>query len=211
MKLVLLAAALGCVGTTFAYGQSDEIRGQLAAVVGTLSVQATPQMSDGALTGCLLTFEAMQQDYTYLKGNFVRVSGSVGFMGSDGVVGLVVKVVAMELDPTLPRLGGAMLEPTRAYLVASDLSTNYASLVQAHPGENGGIFAIYQLDPGTATILEGMVTNNITVAFSLGDGSMDIQMPIEIDVIDVLQDGTRTRSSNTTTNFTSCVELLFSQ
>ncbi len=44
--LILVSALLSCAGTSFAYGQSDEIRGQLAAVVGTFSVQAAPQIVD---------------------------------------------------------------------------------------------------------------------------------------------------------------------
>jgi hypothetical protein len=204
-----LATILLAVWPTTASAQTNAVLQQLQSLQGTLSVQHAPQMGDGALNGCSLIYEFMQQDRIYLQGNFVRVSGSVSLMSANGAVALTLKVVASELDPSVPDLFVRHLPPSRAYLVNADLSTNFDSLVSSYPSDTeGGIFAVYNLEPGINAIFEAMETGTVTVAFALQEGSMDIQMPIEIAVADVNADGSRVRDDGTMLQFLNCAQTL---
>ena len=204
-----LVWALGC--STGAMAQGDMLRQGLAELQGTLSVSSSPQMSEGKLTGCTLVFEVLQQDFVYLQGNFVRVSGNVGFMEGQGNIAAIVKVVAMEIDPDLADLGKRLLPPDRAYIVAGNLSTNFGSLVSSSPSDTpGALFSIYQLEPSIDMILEALSLGTITIAFSIEGGNSDIRMPIELNVVDVDAQGNRTRSADATVAFMSCTEALFS-
>jgi hypothetical protein len=192
-----------------ASAQTDPVLQQLQTVQGTLSVHHAPQMADGSLIGCSLIYEFLAQDWVYLQGNFVRASGNVSLMSADGAVALTVKVVAAELDPNVPDLFVRHLAPSRAYLVNADLSTNYQSLISSYPSDTeGGIFALYNLEPGISAIFEAMDTGIVTVAFALEGGSMDIQMPIEIGVADVKGDGSRVLNDGTILQFLNCAQTL---
>jgi hypothetical protein len=205
---------LGCIvglalcGPASADALSDSMRQELIALEGTMSVKAQPEMAGGELIGCTLTFEAVQQDFKYLEGNFIKVSGTVGFMLAKGRPGVIVKVVAAELDPTLPNLGGKALPVSRAYLVGKDLSTNFGSLLASQEGINMGRFAVYNMDPGMTMIVSGVAENKITVAFAIGDGGIDIQMPIQIDVADIDRQANRKLDPNIGTNFYDCTSSL---
>jgi hypothetical protein len=208
--LRLLAPLSVLVGTaTGANAQVDLVRQHLAAMSGTLSVEAAPQMADGQLSGCALVFEHLQQDRAYLNGNFIRSSGSLGVMAFDGRVGLMLKLVTGELDPAVPDLFVGPLLPDRAYLVGSGFSSNLSSLVSSAPSDAPGSFiAIYPLDPAFETILEALQTRVLTVAFALQGGSLDVQLQIELDVVEVTDDGQRIRTNETTANFATCLRVL---
>lgn len=204
-----ILALLCSLATSAAHAQTEVVTEQLQLIQGTLSVQHAPQMADGRLTGCSLLYEVLQQDRVYLQGNFVRVSGNVGLMEGEGRLAVVVKVVAVELDSALPDLIARVLPPDRAYLVSSDLSTNFDSLVASYPSDTpGGFFAIFQLEPGINAMFEAMDTGIVTVAFALEGGSMDIQMPIQLNVVGVNQDGSRVRSDAALLQFFRCAQSL---
>lgn len=203
-----LTIALALPSSIVVAGEAqDVVQTELLKVAGTMDVAVQPQMSKGQLTGCVLTFDALQQDWVYLHGKFVKVSGSFGFMTSGGKTATVLKVVAAELDPEKTNLGGNLLAPTRSYLVGSDLSTNFSSLVAANRTDNEGLFSVFQMDPGAKIIADGLAANSVTIAFGL-DGNSDIQVPVELDVVDVAADGTRKRSPQIVLRFIDCITKL---
>lgn len=209
MRYTTALGFLLALAPSMAGAQESLVLQQLVTIQGTLSVQSAPQMADGKLTGCSLVYEVLQQDFVYLNGNFVRVSGNVSLLASGQNVALIVKVVAMEVDPAVTDLVVGPLPPSRAYLIDSSLNGNLDSLVTASASDApGSIFAIYNLEPGINSIFEAIDTGKLTVAFALDGGSMDIQMPIEIDVVEVAQDGSRVRSPNTMLSFLDCAQRL---
>lgn len=181
---------------------------ELKLIEGTMDVQSQPQMGNGKLEGCALTFEALQQDYKYLDGNFVKVSGTLGMMTANGNLGIVVKVVAAELDPTITDLGRRELPVSRAYLLGQNLDTNFESLVSSTETDHHGRFAIYKFDPGLTMLVQGASVNKITVGFALGDGGADIQLPLQLDVADINQQGQRRLDPSITMDFLDCTQKL---
>ena len=78
-------------GVAIADEAQDVVQAELLRVVGTMDVAAQPQMSKGQLTGCILTFDALQQDWVYLHGKFIKISGSFGLMASGEKTATVLK------------------------------------------------------------------------------------------------------------------------
>ncbi|RYY22692.1 MAG: hypothetical protein EOP62_22560 [Sphingomonadales bacterium] len=191
-----------------AHAQVDAVTQMLDKISGTMSVYAAPEMADGKLSGCSLVFEAMQRDYKYLSGNFVKVTGTIGFLAAGKNVATVLKVIAGEIDPALEDLFAGSLKVSRAYLVGGDLRTNFDSLINAAPTDNDGLFSIFQIDPSMDMILQGALAGTITFAFALGDGSSDIQTTLELNVVDVDEVGTRKRSADTQDTFLNCTQQL---
>jgi hypothetical protein len=200
-------AILLSVGTAAGDPLTDAIRAQLITIAGTLSVNADTQFADGVLVGCTFTFEALQQDWVYLNGDFIRVSGSFGFMGAEGKTATVVKVTASSITPAVPDLQVRPLSPGRGYLLGDDFSTNYDSLVNSMLSDNGGRFSVFQMSPGAEMITQALYANKLTVAIGL-DGASDIQVPVELDVLDVAADGQRHRSSEPVMDFIDCTTTL---
>ncbi|RYE46268.1 MAG: hypothetical protein EOP24_16640 [Hyphomicrobiales bacterium] len=206
VRNVLAALVLGCASATPAAAQGDAVEEMLARISGTMSVMSVPTMAEGKLGGCSLQFETLQPDYKYLAGNYVKTSGTVGLLESQGGVAVVVKVVAAELMPA--DLATRYLDVSRAYLVAPDFRTNFDSLVASQPSDNGGRFSVYGIEPSVMMLIDGVMSNRVSVAFGIGDGSSDIQSDIEIDVVDVSQDGQKSRSPDTATAFLACIKAL---
>lgn len=180
---------------------------------GTISVFSQPMMSEGKLVACQLVFDSFVRDWTYRQGDFLKVSGSIGFMKADyqGIptLGATLKVIVNEIDLTTDLPTFTPSAPTRAYLAGPDYSTNLESLTAADPGEDpGSLFSVFQSMPSLELVVDAMQSNEITVAFNSRDGKSDLQTKIEIDVTDVDQNGKRTRSPQTGVDFMGCMTSL---
>lgn len=176
---------------------------------GTLDVASMPVMSNGKLTGCQLTFNAIIRDYTYRQGAFLGVSGGVGLMNTQQKLGATVKIVTTSLDQS-GKL--APSPPSRAYLIGANYATNLDSLVIAAASDQpGGLFSIYQVEPTIGILLDALKSKKLVFAFNQNGGGTDIQLPIELDIASTDTNGVQVRSDKTTQDFAACVLTLMKE
>jgi len=111
-------------------------------MVGTTEVDARPVMTNGKLTGCTLTFDAVARDDIYRKGKPIKVSGSFGILTANDKAAVTLKVVVNEMSQGQNySIVFTPFAPKRAYLVGSDYSHNYGALVNSAPSDaDGGLF-----------------------------------------------------------------------
>jgi hypothetical protein len=192
-----------------AASQYGDIRSVIEALAGTFSVAATPMIASGQLIGCTVVFEHLQREDLYLGGNFVKVSGSMGIMGSGDQIGFVMKAIANEFDPET--MGSASVDLARVYLVAPGYRTNFDSLVGSYPSDvPGGVFSVFHFDPGLTMMLEAFAAGTATIAIGPESGSSDIQINLDLGVEATDNNGSRIRSSKAMTDFLDCTERLIS-
>lgn len=205
-----LVSLLSC-STALAQVNEDElIEAMMTKIAGTQRVYTQPYMTDGKLAGCQLIFEALIRDFTYRQGQFIKVDGNVGLMGSGGNVAAVLKVVVNEITP--PSITFKPSPPSRAYLIDSNFSTNFGSLVDAYESDTpGSLFSVFQLSPTTEMIMAALESRKLTVAFNNKGGTSDIQLPLELDVVETDNNGGRTRSDEAVKGFAQCALLLMQQ
>lgn len=198
-------AALGMfVATTAA--ANPALESLLLSMNGTLSVTSQPLMSEGRLAGCTLVFDAIQQDWTYRSGAFLKVTGNIGVVSAGDRIGTNLKVVVHEIDASGNELLFKPSPPSRAYLIDRMFVTNLDSLVKATESDTpGALFSIFQLSPTLDMVLAAVEQNGITVAFNSRNGATDIQLPLELDVVDVSEAGERKRSGEHKAQFLGCV------
>jgi hypothetical protein len=210
-------STIAAVGLVFLMVASLSARAQTKAIVeqwlstmaGTLNIVAAPYMSEGQLTGCSLIFGAIQQDWTYRQEAYIKVSGNVSLMIVKGKLASTLKVTVVEIDPSMPSLGLNPSPPSRAYLVAPNFGTNLASLVARYPSDTpGALFSVFQLSPTFEMVLDGLKNNRLTIAFNRNDGVSDIQLPLEMDFVEVDNSGNRVRSERMKLEFIECARAL---
>ncbi|MBY3186671.1 hypothetical protein HFO24_34335 [Rhizobium laguerreae] len=174
---------------------------------GTLDVANTPVMTNGKLTGCQLTFDAVIRDYTYRQGAFIAVSGGVGLMNTQQTIGTTVKIVVTTLDPSGRPVPSP---PSRAYLIGANYATTLDSLVAASASDQpGGLFSVFQAEPTMGIVLDGLKTKRLVFAFNQNNSGTDIQLPIELDVVNTAANGAQVRSDNMIEGYATCVQTLF--
>lgn len=187
-------------------GASPELTEALITLEGTISVESAPSFSKGKLRGCTLLYDTIVRDWTYRQGQFLKVSGSVGFMATGQNQGAVLKVVVHEIAISGSEPSYTPSPPSRAYLVDRDFSTNLDTLVQAAESETpGALFSIFQLEPSFGMVVTALKANELGIAFNSGSGDTDVQMKIDLDVIDVADDGRRIRSETQKADFIQCI------
>lgn len=166
-------------------------------------------MSDGALVGCTLVFTALTQDWTYRQGAFLRVDGNVGIMTLNQKIGASLKVVVNEMDVRFSPMRALPSAPSRAYLIARDMSTSLDSLATIVPSDTpGALFSVFNPSPSLEIISEGIEFSEIVIAFNQRKGRTDIRLPLALDVKDFRADGSRVRSIETVEKFSICVSAL---
>lgn len=208
MKKLLKAYVTASIPGFFFAGavQAQDARAVVESLSGTLSVTSTPMISSGKLTGCTLVFEHLQRDDLYLKGNFIKISGSMGIMSGGGdQVGFVMKALANEFDPDT--MGSWTVDLARIYLIQSGFETNFDSLVGSYPSDiPGGIFSAFQLDPGLVMLATGLADGSATIAIGPASGQSDIQVKLDLTVEGTDDVGQRTRSYKAQTEFFDCAQ-----
>lgn len=172
---------------------------------GTLQVAHKPIMTNGTLSGCSLLFNALVRDPIYHLNHAISVSGSVSYMvPSPTKAGVIVKIAVMMDNPS----GGDPLPspPTRAYIIGETFKTNLDSMVagSGYTDNVGGFSAVYALEPSLGMILAGLQANKLTFGFNQSIGSMDIELPIELDVAGTGQNNVRVRNNHAPMEFVRC-------
>ncbi|MBY3595995.1 hypothetical protein [Rhizobium bangladeshense] len=176
---------------------------------GTLDVANTPVMTNGKLTGCQLTFDAVIRDYTYRQGAFIAVSGGVGLMFTQQTIGTTVKIVVTALDPSGRPIPSP---PSRAYLIGANYATTLDSLVAASASDQpSGLFSIFKAEPTISIVLDALKTKRLVFAFNQNNSGTDIQLPVELDIVNTAADGAQTRSDNMIKGYAKCVLTLINK
>lgn len=100
MRLVIFIATIA-VGCASAQAQPPEHlnRESLLPMLGTISVEVTPNFTDGRLDGCSIGFRTLAQDWIYKQGAFIAVSGGFGVMTIKGTYAAYLKVTVHDVDP----------------------------------------------------------------------------------------------------------------
>ncbi|NEJ27607.1 hypothetical protein GR205_06410 [Rhizobium leguminosarum] len=182
----------------------------IARMLGTITVRAEPSMIEGRLSGCQYVFSALTQDWTYRKGQYLKVDGSISIINTGSNVGTTLKVVVNEVVVS-PQEGFKLVPaaPSRAYLIGNDYQTNLSAFVASTPSDTpGALFSIFSIDPTLAIMAAAAQTNKVTIAFNKAGGDSDILLPLDLDVKATSDEGVRTHSPETGANFANCISAL---
>ncbi|WP_343314054.1 hypothetical protein AAIB41_02600 [Brucella sp. BE17] len=209
-KLFSLCSAILCLSASSVHAQSpfDSV---INSMVGTTEVDARPVMTNGNLTGCTLTFDAVARDDIYRKGRPIKVSGSFGILTASEKAAVTLNVVVNEMSQGQNyNIEFTPYAPKRAYLVGSDYSHNYGALVNAAPSDaDGGLFSIFNLEPSMKIMTAAISDQKIIIAFNQGDGGTDIQLPVDLTVISTdFTNGNRNHSIKPIQDYATCIAAL---
>ncbi len=216
MKKIFALVTFTCLFNPLVFGeiakaQSVEsiVENSLSKMTGTISVGFEPVLTNGALSGCTLVYNALIRDNIYRNGAYLKVFGSIGIAFAKRSMAGLLKVVVNEVDTSKVPLELKPSPPSRAYLIDQTLKTNIASVVDGGPTDTpGAYFSVFRLNPMLEMVLQGLAMNQITIAFNSKGGSTDIRLGLELDVTDTDESGTRTRSPRHTLRFLDCLRTL---
>ena len=211
--LILATAAVSLLLSLSITGSNAQNSGpakrSLSAMVGTLSVETETEMSSGHLTACHFVFTTVAQDR---QGSYIGVSGNIGIRKATNNFGIDLKVVVFDIESSSGRLVLKPSPPSRAYLVDRDNQTNLYSLIATVPSDTpGALVSLFQFHPSFEIIMDGLRTDQITIAFNRDDEDGDIQLPLELDVKSVSESGQRQRSGEAVQSFEICTRSIVSQ
>lgn len=205
----LISAVLMSTLIVGANAQSDISEQVLASMAGTIDVRSEPYMTSGILTGCHLVFNAIAQDWKYRQGAYIKVSGNVGFVKFNNGLGSNLKVVLHDIEAIAPTLRLKPSPPSRAYLIGQNFQTNLTSVAQSGPSDTpGALFSVFQISPTFEIVMNALEMNKLTIAFNRAGGDSDLQIPLELDVKTVTNDGKRVRSEEAKAGFLACLQAL---
>lgn len=207
-RICLVTAALFTwLSNGYANSLTQTEEAYLDRIVGTLSVTSQPFISEGVVTGCTFVFNALNRDHVYRQGDFIRISGSFGLMKSQNTVGVTVKVIVNEMVPDSN--GQIVLKPStpdRAYLVGQGYKNNLHGLVTSAPSDTeGGIFAIYQIEPSLPILMEQIQTQIAVIGFNRAGGKSDNQVRIDLTVENFTKTGERLHNQKAVQEFSECM------
>lgn len=207
--VLLLAVSSSAV----AQNARQVIEGMLQKTSGTLFIRNAPHIVEGKLKACQLTYEALSQDWTYRQGQYLKISGSVGFIIAGKprpTLATIVKVIVQEVSvDDRGQLAFRPSPPDRAFLLGADFKSNLDTLANSAPSDTpGGVIAFYHASPALEMVMDGLDRDRITVAFNKSGGATDMQLVVETDVVDVDAEGKKTRSHQPKADFLNCLQTL---
>lgn len=178
--------------------------------LGTISATAQPQFNSGKLVGCGIVFGALARDWTYKSGGYVKIDGSVNLMIVGNGIGVTLKVVLQDIDKSTFALTPS--PPATAYLISTDRTkTSSELLVSASTSDTpGALFSVFKSD-AFPMLADAIADDRITIAFARTRGGQDVLVSIELDVLDIDNNGARKRASNKNSKeFFDCTAALVS-
>src|SRR5262245_37405961 len=165
MRLVIFIATIA-VGCASAQAQPPEHlnRESLLPMLGTISVEVTPNFADGRLDGCSIGFRTLAQDWIYKQGAFIAVSGGFGVMTIKGTYAAYLKVTVHDVDPLTMQFTPS--PPASAYFVAGNTTTKNAIVGSIPSDEPGTIFVVSHVGPTFPVFSKGLADGKVTIAFA---------------------------------------------
>ena len=207
MKWLVIVACLAA--PTFATAQptkkqTDLLREQLRPQFGTLQAALTPGFAGGSLNSCLIEFNWLGEDWKYKTGGMIKVTGSFGLMGSSNKMGVLLKVVLLDLDLNTLQLQPSA--PASAYFINNLRPLKPLGFTGSDTP--GGIVSAYDFVNTSKLLVERIADGKVSIGFSRARGGSDIVIDVDVDVQKTTDDGQRTRSGATATDFFACVQEL---
>jgi hypothetical protein len=81
------------------------------------------------------------------------------------------------------------------WLLGPNFETNLSTIIGGKSNITpGSTAALFQFSPTVDWIIAGLDANHVTVGFNSRGGSTDIQLPIELDVVEMKDNGQQVRS-----------------
>ena len=164
-------------------------RESLLPMLGTISVEVTPNFTDSQLDGCSIGFRTLTQDWIYKQGAFVAVSGGFGVMTIKGTFAAYLKVTVHDVDPRTMQFTPS--PPVSAYFVAGNTTTKNA-IVGSYPSDTPGtIFVVSHVGPTFSVFGKGLAENKVPIAFARKKDGGDVVVVIDTNVVDTAPNGQR--------------------
>jgi hypothetical protein len=184
-------------------------RESLLPMLGTISVEVTPNFAGGRLDGCSIGFRTLTQDWIFKQGAFVAVSGGFGVMTLKGTFAAYLKVTVHDVDPRTMQFTPS--PPASAYFVAGNTTTKNA-IVGSYPSDTPGtIFVASHVGPTFPVFSKGLADGKVTIAFAREKDGSDVVVAIDTNVVDTAPNGQRKYSDQISTDFLKCAQTLLEQ
>lgn len=179
---------------------------QISPMLGTISTQFEPLLSNGKLNGCTMVFTAIIADYKYELGTYLKIEGNFGFLSAENGIGSNLKVVVNKIGEAGNGYYLTPKRPSRAYLVSKDLTTSVEATVNTFEGDTpGSVFVVFDAVRGIQFATEMLLEEKIGIAFNQGMAEFDMLLSIDFGVIGTDSKGNRYRSRKTLDGFSSCL------
>lgn len=203
-RLSAAFVTLSLAAPAAAQGNLDVV---LRNLEGTTGVSFVPTMSQGQLVGCGLEINALARDFTYKRGGFIKIGGSVGFLsGRAGQIAVTLKLIVHDVNPV--DLSFAPSPPASAYFATGPAKTSAKARLGSYPSDTPGAnFTAFDFVKSTPLLLEATRNQKITVAFARTLDGMDVLVPIDLTVSGIT-DGKRSYSSEMLNEFHTCSQSL---
>jgi hypothetical protein len=210
MRLVIFIATIA-IGCASAQAQTLEQlnRESLLPMLGTISVEVTPNFTDSRVDGCSIGFRTLAQDWIYKQGAFIAVSGGFGVMTIKGTYAAYLKVTVHDVDPRTMQFTPS--PPAGAYFVAGNTTTKNAIVGSIPSDEPGTIFVVSHVGPTFPVFSKGLADGKVTIAFARKKDGSDVVVAIDTNVVDTAPNGQRKYSDQISTDFLKCAQTLLEQ
>jgi hypothetical protein len=211
MKLQVVVLGIAAL-TSFGFSANasevgDAFKATMVPMLGTLSVEFAPMMSEGKLQGCTLVFSALVVDDKYKVGEYLKLNGNIGILNFKGNLGANLKLVVNRVDFDTSPVSFLPSPPSRAYLIKSDFSTTQDGEQKSFPTETlGGLFSTFDAVIGLDFISHAIIERKVGIGFNQKNGKLDIVSSLELDVTETDIQGNRKRSEDSSNRFSECLQ-----
>lgn len=144
----------------------------------TLSTSVHPMITGGTLAGCQMAFEVVREDFEYLNGAAVHLSGNLALVVSErGDLGAKLKLSIFNLNEKK-----SSAAPAEAYLVTG-YRTNRADFMSSFEGDSGSRHFVYSPGNATITAIAGLKQDQVfTFAYSMKNGGLSAIVPVDAKI-----------------------------
>ena len=179
----------------------------LSSYVGTLYIQPNTFLTEGKPNSCGLEFGAYVKDFPYNQGKRYYITGSFGFnkIGNKKVTPYL-KVITNKVTP----FGKFVVKPEKpffAYLKLNAKNNSKSVFKNFDSDAPGGLFTVFNTDITTVEIIKSALENKtISIMFNRNQGGYDLEVPIDLTVDSLKENGEKNFSLKPINEFKKCIE-----
>jgi hypothetical protein len=179
----------------------------ISSYVGTLYIHPNKLLSEGKPNSCGLEFAAYVKDFVYNQGKKYYIVGSFGFNKTENKkVVPFLKVITKRVTAF-----GKFIEkpekPFFAYLKFRDKNNSKSVLQNFDSDAPGGLFTLFNTDSTTVEIIKNALENKtISIMFNRNKGGYDLEVPIDLTVKSLKENGEKIVSLQPVSEFKKCIE-----
>lgn len=163
--------------TSFAQIVPEELKG-------TNQITFMPMQIEGKLGGCSLVFDAIILDQVYQNGDPVFVGGNITFYANTKGLLLGLKLGTTNITNKKPRA------PYFAYLQTDSASTSKLGPKISDGDKEGFKLFFYPIKDEMFKVYDEMTrTKKVTIGYNYHKGGMDVLLPIDLTVKEVVTKG----------------------